>query len=328
MHARSGPRGLAVTLLATLAFAACESGQEGVQFIRVASGPAGGAWYPVGAKIAQVLEQEIPEISTSSMPGGSETNIMDVNRGNAELAFAYGTAAFDAIRGVGQFPEPQENVLHFATLYPAALQTAVPRASSIQSYGDLGDKNISPGMAGWSGTGIVQEILGAYGITFESVREAGGVIHHVDFADSGALMKDRHIDAFMAVAGVPLASIIDLNFQPGIRLLPLERDKVDQILDYNPALIEMVIPRDAYQGLTEDVPTVGVATTLVVHKDLPDELVYRMAKVFWESHAQFLEIAPSWEGVRLEDALLAVAIPVHPGAQRFYDEVGVTARAR
>src|SRR5690606_25263549 len=120
------------------------------------------------------------------------------------------------------------DVRHFATLYPAALQTAVPRNSSIRSYGELGDKSISPGMAGWSGTGIVREILSTYGITFESVRERGGIIHHVDFADSGALMKDRHIDAFMAVAGVPVAAMVDLNFQPGIRLLSLERDKLEQ----------------------------------------------------------------------------------------------------
>jgi len=314
--------------LATLALVGCDVKQDGVRFVRVASGPAGGAWYPVGAKIAHVLGDGISEISTSSMPGGSETNIMDVNRGNAEIAFAYSSAVYDAARGVGQFTEPQANVVHFATLYPAALQTAVPRRSNVYSYGDLGDKNISPGMAGWSGTGIVREILSAYGISFESVRQSGGAVHYVDFADSGALMKDRHIDAFMAVAGVPLAAILDLNFQPGVRLLPIETDKLEQILDYNPALIEMVIPKEAYDGLTEDVPTVGVPTTLVIHKDLPEDLVYQMTKIFWESHAQFLEIAPSWQGVRLEDALLAVVIPVHPGAQRYYDEVGVRAKAR
>jgi len=314
--------------LATAALGGCELRSEGVSFVRVASGPAGGAWYPLGAKIAQVLGSEIDEIATSSMPGGGEANIMDVNRGNAEMAFTYSSAAYDAYEGRGQFPGPQTNVVHFATLYPAVLQTVVRRRSDVNSYGDLVGKSISPGKVGMSGTVIAEEVLAAYGITMQSVRENGGVVHHVDYSDSGALMKDGHIEAFMAVAGVPLSSMLELNFQPGVRFLGVEREKMDQILATNPALIETVIPKEAYEGLEADVPTIGVATVMVVHKDLPDDLVYQMAKTFWESHAQFAEVSPVWNDVRLEDALMAVAIPVHPGAQRYYDEMGVTARRR
>jgi hypothetical protein len=296
--------------------------------MRLASGPAGGAWYPLGAKIAQVLGAEIPEIATSSMPGSGEANIMDVNRGSAEIAFTYSSSAYDGYMGRGQFTEPQANVRHFATLYPAALQTAVRRRSDINSYEDLAAKSISPGQVGMTGTVIAEEVLSAYGISFETVRRQGGAIHHVDYADSGALMKDGHVEAFMAVAGVPLSSMLELNFQPGIRLLGVEPDKMSRILASNPALIETVIPKEAYEGLTADVPTIGVATVMVIHKDVPEDLVYQMAKVFWESHAQFLEVSPVWKDVHLENALLAVAIPVHPGAQRFYDEMGITQKSR
>jgi TRAP transporter TAXI family solute receptor len=89
-----------------------------------------------------------------------------------------------------------------------------------------------------------------------------------------------------------------------------------------------VIPGGAYEGQSAAVPTIGVATVMVIHKDVPEELVYQMAKVFWESHEQFLEVSPVWKDVRLDDALVAVTIPVHPGAQRFYDEMGVTQKGR
>jgi hypothetical protein len=317
-----------VAVLAAATLSGCELRSEGITFVRIASGPAGGAWYPLGAKIAQVLGAEIPDISTSSMPGSGEANLREVDRGSAEIAFTYSSSAYDAYEGRGQFTEPLTDLRHLATLYPAALQTAVRRGSDVDSYEDLAGRSLSPGQVGMTGTVIAQEVLSAYGVTFEAVREAGGAIHHVDYADSGALMKDGHIDAFMAVAGVPLSSMLELNFQPGIRLLGVEPDRMAQILASNPALIGTVIPKEAYAGLTEDVPTIGVATVMVVHKDLPDDLVYEMAKVFWENQAQFLEVSPVWQDVHLEDALLAVAIPVHPGAQRFYDEMGVTQTPR
>lgn len=313
---------LVALTLAVTAFAGCEARTD-VAFVRLASGPAGGAWYPLGAKIAQVLGDAIPEIATSNLPGGGEANVMDVHRGVAEVAFTYSSAAYDGYRGAGAFPGPQDNVRHFATLYPAALQTAVRRNSPVNSYADLAARNISPGAVGMSGTVIAEQVMAAYGVTLESVRQAGGAVHHVDYADSGALMKDGHIDAFMAVAGVPLSSMMDLNFQPGIRLLSVESDRMAQILASNPALIETVIPAGSYEGQTEDVPTIGVATVMIVHKDLPDDVVYEMAKVFWENHAQFAEVSPVWNDVHREDALKAAAIPVHPGAQRYYDEVGV-----
>jgi uncharacterized protein len=325
---KNGFGGAALALLAVATLSGCELRSEGVTFVRLASGPAGGAWYPLGAKIAQVLGTEIAEVSTSSMPGSGEANLRDVNRRNAEIAFTYSSSAYDAYQGRGQFTEPQTDIRHFATLYPAALQTAVRQRSAIGSYDDLAGRSISPGQVGMTGTVIAEEVLSAYGVTFDAVRRGGGAIHHVDYADSGALMKDGHIDAFMAVAGVPLSSMLELNFQPGIRFLGVEPDRMERILASNPALIETVIPKEAYDGLTEDVPTIGVATVMVVHKDLPDDLVYEMVKVFWENQAQFLEVSPVWQDVHLEDALLAVAIPVHPGAQRFYDEMGITQKRR
>jgi uncharacterized protein len=330
MLGKSGTRRLTtVLLLLTVSIAAgCEPRSQGVTFIRVGSGPAGGNWYPLGAKIAQLLEAGIDSVSTSSLPGGGETNVMDVNRGNAELAFTYSSAAYAGYEGRGHYPEPQTNIRHFATLYPATLQAAVPASSDIDSYADLGSRNLSPGQIGLTSTLIAQEVLATYGITFESVRQSGGTVHHVDFADSGALLKDGHVDAFLGVTSVPQASFMELTFQPGIRFLSIEPEKVEQILTANPSLIASSIPEGSYPGVDADILTVGAVTTMVVNKDLPDELVYRMTKVFWESHAELLSVTPSWEEVRLEDALRAVTIPVHPGAQRYYDEHGVVPKVR
>lgn len=315
----------AVLVLAGLAvLAGCDLRSEPRTRVRVVSGPAGGAWQPLGDGIAKLLGDAIPEIEMVSLPGSGETNLTELNLGRAEIAFTYSSSAYDGFTGRRPFGEPLPNLRYFATLYPTVLQTAVRRRSNILSYSDLATKGISPGQLGLTGTVLAEEVLAAYGLSFESVKRRGGAVHHVDYADSGTLMKDGYIEAFIALADVPLSSMVELNFHPGIRLLAIEPDKLSKILGENPAVVSATIPKDAYDGLSADVPTIGVMASLVVHKDLPDELVYRMAKVFWESQARLAEAPPAWKRVRVEDALLAAAIPVHPGAQRFYDEVGVT----
>ena len=97
------------------------------------------------------------------------------------------------------------------------------------------------------------------------------------------------------------------------------------IIAANPGYIEGTMPAGVYQSVTEDLNSLGIVVNMVVHKDLPDDLVYNMCKTFWENHGTFAEVKSVWNRVKQEDALNGVAIPVHPGAQKCYDELGVTA---
>ena len=305
----------ALTLAASLASADT--------FVRMVSGPSGGSWYPLGAKIMQVLGSEIKGISTSNGPGGGASNLRDVSSGNAEIGWSYGHTVYNGYVGRAEFKRAQKNIRFFATLYPAGFQVAVPKNSSIRSFADMKNKNISPGKAGWTGTAFANSVLEAYGLSFDKIQQNGGTIHYVDYSDSVALMKDGHIDVFMAVTSVPQASFIDLNFKPGIRFIGIEPPMMQKILADNPGFIQTVIPKTAYEGLTGDVPILGAVTVMVVNKDLPDDLVYNMCKVFWANHSTFAEVKKIWNKVALKDALIGAAIPVHPGAERCYKELGV-----
>lgn len=296
---------------------------DGRPFVRLVSGPAGGTWYPLGAKLSQVFARDLPEALTSSGPGGGIENVRDVNQRNAELGFSVSDAVYSGFRGLDKFRHPQSNVRHFATAYTNVFQIAVPRKSSIRSIADLKDRNISPGKAGWSGTAFAQAVFKAYGITFDSIKRNGGAVHHVDYSDSVALMKDGHIDAFLPLASVPQSSLMELDFEPGIRLLSIGERELEQVLATIPGSARFVIPKDAYEGLEHDVQTVGIPVVLIVHKDVPDELVYRLVKSFWERGPELTEVSPVWKTVKLENALVAATAPVHPGAQRYYEERGV-----
>ena len=292
-------------------------------FVRMVSGPAGGSWYPLGAKMMQVMQSEIKGIATSNGPGGGVGNIKDVSEGNAEIGWSYGHTAYNGYVGRGKFDRPYKNIAFFATLYPGIVQTAVPKNSSIKSFTDFAGKNISPGKTGWTGTAFAETVLKGYDLDFDKIRKAGGTVHHVDYNDSVALMKDGHIDVFLAVTSMPQASFIDLNFKPGIKLIGIDQDVMKKVIANNPGTYATVIPKGTYEGMDADVPTLATATVMVVRADLPEDLVYNMCKVFWKEHDTFTAVKKIWKDVKLADALKAAAIPVHPGAARCYKELGV-----
>ena len=313
---------LAITGVAALALTATAASAD--QFVRMVSGPSGGSWYPLGAKIMQVMEENIDGIATSNTSGGGISNVLSVNGGDAEVGFSYAHTTANGFNGVGKFSKKQPDVRHFATLYGSMFQVAVRADSDIKTFADMKGANISPGKAKWTGTAFAESILNHYGITFEDIKANGGTVHHVNYTESVALMKDGHIDVFMAATNMPQASMLELEQSPGIRFIGLPKEDQQAIIAANPGYIEGIMPAGVYQAVTEDLNSLGIVVNMVVHKDLPDDLVYNMCKVFWANHATFAEVKSVWNRVKKEDALSGVAIPVHPGAQKCYDELGVT----
>ena len=292
-------------------------------FVRMVSGPSGGSWYPLGAKIMQVMDEKIDGISTSNTSGGGISNVLAVNGGDAEIGWSYAHTTANGFNGVGGFSKPQPDVRHFATLYGSMFQVAVREDSDIQSFADMKDKNISPGKAKWTGTAFAESVLNHFGITFEDIKANGGTVHHVDYTESVALMKDGHIDVFMAATNMPQASFIELEQSPGIRFIGLSKEDQEAIIAANPGYIPGTMPAGVYDSVKEDINSLGIVVNMVVHKDLPDELVYNMCKVLWENHETFAEVKSVWNNVKLENALDGAAIPVHPGAEKCYKELGV-----
>ena len=310
--------------VATLALALSAPLAQADQFVRMVSGPSGGSWYPLGAKIMQVMEENIDGIATSNTSGGGISNVLSVNGGDAEIGFSYAHTTANGFNGVGKFSKKQPEVRHFATLYGSMFQVAVRADSDIKTFADMKDKNISPGKAKWTGTAFAESILKHYGISFEDIKANGGTVHHVNYTESVALMKDGHIDVYMAATNMPQASFLELEQSPGIRFIGLPKEDQQAIIAANPGYIEGTMPAGVYQSIEEDLNSLGIVVNMVVHKDLPEDLVYNMCKVFWANHGTFAEVKSVWNRVEQAKALDGVAIPVHPGAEKCYAELGVT----
>ena len=293
------------------------------QFLRMVSGPAGGSWYPLGAKIMQTMQAKIKGTATSNTSGGGISNVLSVNGGDAEIGWSYAHTIANGYAGKGKFKKPTKDIRYFATLYPATFQVAVRADSKIKTFEDMKDANISPGKPKWTGTAFCESIFKEYGFDFNTIKKNGGVVHSVGYTESVALMKDGQADVFMAATSVPQASFIELENSPGIRFIGLPKDRIDNIVKNNPGYIYGNIPASAYKSLDKDVPSLGIVTSMIVHKDLSDEMVYKMTKVFWDNHGTFAEVKSIWKKVKFADALNGAAVPVHPGAAKYYKEKGL-----
>jgi len=295
-----------------------------VKFIRMVSGPEGGSWYPLGSSMMNIVEQNVSGVSTKNGPGGGVGNCKDVQAGRADLGWSYTHTAFNAFNGKGKFKKKHDKLRHLMSLYPGVFQIAVPKKSDITDIGQLADKRIVPGKVGFTGTAIAEIVLKAYGMTFKSIKEKGGTVSYVGYADSSALMKDGHSDCYMAVTSCPQATLIDLNFRPGIRFLSIDDAHIKKIKEIEPGLMPTIIPKTAYKGLTADVQTVGTVTNIIVSADLSDDLVYQIVKSIYAGFPELAKIKK--KAISDSDpkkALQGNAIPVHPGAMKYYKEMGI-----
>jgi len=295
-----------------------------VKFVRMVSGPEGGSWYPLGSGMMKIVEQNVPGISTKNGPGGGVGNCKDVQAGRADLGWSYTHTSFNAFNGKGKFKKKHDKLRHLMSLYPGVFQIAVPKKSDITDIGQLADKRIVPGKVGFTGTAIAEIVLKAYGMTFKSIKKKGGTVSYVGYADSSALMKDGHSDSFIAVTSCPQATLIDLNFRPGIRFLSIDDAHLKKVKEIEPGLMPTIIPKTAYKGLTADVQTVGTVTNIIVSADLSDDLVYQIVKSIYAGFPELAKIKK--KAISESDpkkALQGNNIPVHPGAMKYYKEMGI-----
>ena len=314
-----------LVIAAVVALAACLVAppvQAEQKFLRMFSGPEGGSWYPLGSAMMSIIEKQM-KISSSNGPGGGVGNCKAVNAGRADIGWSYTHTAYNAYEGRGKFTKKNTNLRHLMSLYPGVFQMAAPASSKIMSPADLKDKRIVPGKIGFSGTVIAENVLKAYGLTFDSIKKNGGSVSYVGYSDSAALMKDGHSDCYMAVTSCPQATIIDLMFQPGIRFLPVDDAHMKKILSLEPGLMATVIPKTAYKGLAADVPAVGTVTCLVINKDVSDEVAYNIVKTLYAAWPEMAKVKKAAiEASKPENAAMGARIPIHPGALKYYKEKG------
>ncbi len=310
--------GLTVSLGAALASGAALAQQQ--QFINVLTGGQSGVYYPVGVALSQIFGKDIPNVrSTAQVTKASAENLNLLQAGRGELAIALGDAVSDAWKGDAEagFPKKLDKLRGLSGTYNNYIQIVASADSGIKSLADLKGKRVSVGAAK-SGTELnARAIFRGAGMTYADMAK----VEYLGFGESVELMKNRQLDATLQSAGLGVASIRDLSTSIKIVVIPVPADVVAKVGDaaYQPA----VIPANTYTGQTEAIPTASITNFLVTHSDVSDDMAYRMAKAMFDNIDTLYAAHNAAKAIKRENAIKGMPIPLHPGAEKYYREVGL-----
>lgn len=300
---------------------------ENPEFLEVFSGSLGGSWYVVGSEAAAVLEENIPGMTARVAPGGGSANPTTIQSKDGMLGFAYTGVAYEAYMGEGSYTEAHSDLCHVISLYSMPfLWVALRENDDIQTAYDLYNKRISPGRTGQTGLAIANASLAAHDINIDDVTNNGGTVSLLGDSERLSMLRDRNLDAVSGLLPLDHSELQSLSINPGIKLISLDPDRIPILQQAIPGLEAIEIAPgtfDEYQ--TETITTVAAVTAIICNKDLDEDLVYSITKAIYENAARFDQYYGAENSVIVSNPLAGCDpdFPIHPGALKFYQEIGL-----
>jgi TRAP transporter TAXI family solute receptor len=314
-----------LTLGTALALAGAAHSQEKYS-LSIATGGTGGVYYPLGGGLANLLSKYVPGLqATAEVTGGSVDNLKLIASGKPYIAFSMADAGQDAYRGEDKFKGTKVPLRTLMVLYPNRMHVVTIDGIGITKIADLKGKRVSTGSPGSATEVMGFRVIEAAGLDKDRdmTRERLGV------AESVNAIKDRKIDAFFWVGGLPTAAVTDLANTPGIKIKMVDHADTVAAMNkkYGPLYIQDVIPKATYRGMDTDNKQATVWNILVSHEKLSDQVAYNVVKTIFDKRDDLIAVHKEAENFRLENQKAAASpIPFHPGAAKYFAERGVKLR--
>ena len=307
---------LKYTVAATMMAAALPAS---AQQLSIATGGTGGVYYPIGGGFAEMINNHIDGAqATAEVTGASVENMGLIMRGDADLALVLADTAYQAYTGTGDFDGRQiENTRALASVYPNAVQLVTLAESDIQSIADLAGKRVSVGAPG-SGTELnARALLEANGVNYEDFTP-----QRLNFNETADAIRDGDIDAGFWSVGPPTSSILNLAATRDIRLIGLSDEEIANAQEVEAVLAPYELAAGMYDGMDEAVQTIGIPNVLVVNADMDEELAYQLTQLLFENTDELIAVHPAANDPTIECTMSSTPVPLHPGALRYFEEVG------
>jgi uncharacterized protein len=311
-----------VALGAALAFSGGSFAQEKYN-LSIATGGTGGVYYPIGGGLANILSKYVPGMqATAEVTGGSIDNLKLIATGKPYIAFSMADAGQDAYRGEDKFKGTKVPLRTLMILYPNRMHVVTIEGTGITKISDLKGRRVSTGSPGSATEVMGFRVIEAAGLDKDRdmTRERLGV------AESVNAIKDRKIDAFFWVGGLPTAAVTDLANTPGIKIKMIDHANTVAAMNkkYGQLYSEDVIPKTTYKGMDADNKQATVWNILVSNENLSDQTAYNIVKTIFDHKADLVAVHKESENFLLENQKAAASpIPFHPGAVKYFTERGV-----
>lgn len=288
-------------------------------FVTIATGGTSGVYYPLGAGFGTILEDELGIDASVQATQASVENVNLILEDRVEIALITGDTAYQAFEGEGPFEDegPKEDLRSVAALYPNFLHIVTTEESGIETFEDLKGKKVSVGAPN-SGTELAaQVLLEGHDMSYDDITP-----DYLSFAESVDQIKNGLVDAAILSSGIPNSGIMDLDTTHGIKLISIEDDAMEYLTENYSYLSETAIPGGSY-SVEEDVPALAITNAMIASKDLTEDEVYHITKAIFENLDVLRETHSAAEDIDVSIATDGLSIPLHPGAEKFYEEEGV-----
>ncbi|MEJ5301339.1 MAG: TAXI family TRAP transporter solute-binding subunit [Thermodesulforhabdaceae bacterium] len=312
-------------LLGTVAGAA--ENQPKTKFITIGTGGITGVYYPTGGAICQMLNKKKDTYGircTVESTGGSVFNINAVLAGDIDFGIAQSDRQYQALQGLAEWKEkgPQKDLRAVFSLHSEAVTLVAAEDAGIKTVADLKGKRVNIGNPGSGQLQNSIDILTAAGINWEKDIKA----EQAKASEAPSLLQDGRIDAFFYTVGHPSGAIKEATAGARkCRIVSVENSVMEAVIKQFPYYSKTVIPASMYPGAAnkEDAVTLGVKATIVTSAKTPDDVVYALVKEVFDNFDEFKNLHPAYAELTKEKMLEGLSAPIHPGALKYYKEVGL-----
>lgn len=294
----------------------------GPQDLVMGTGSSGGTYFALGGAMATAMNAKLADaqISISAQASGASVENMNlINLGEMDLGISMNNVAADAHAGTGAFTAPVTNVKAIGVVYNEVYQIVANAKTGAKNVEDLKGLKIAIGPAGSGTLGLSQKVFTAAGIDPNKDIQP----QSDSFGDAATKMQDGHIDAACNVLAVPAASIQEMTTSMELAYINISDEILAAIQADAPYFTRKVIPAGTYNGQTEDCNTITCKAALYCRADMDEETVYQITKAFYESGDQIAAAHATGKEVQLEGCLDGITTPIHPGAARYFAEMGI-----
>lgn len=284
--------------------------------LSMVSGPTGGTFLTVAAGAAEIYSKN--GLAVDALNGGGAQNIISVSTGQADLGITYLTTLPLALEGKGDFTEKFDNVSVLYAIAPNLEQICVLSETGITTIPELKGQKFGGSLIGQGSQIILNEVLSVYGMSEDDMIMTRG-----SQTECAELIKDKQVVAWGACTGCPSATVMDISTAREVTFLGMTDEELDKLIEINPGYVKSVIPAGTYNGQDKDVQVACSYTVMIVNNDMDEELAYWMTKTMVENVAAYQAVHGSLANFSAEMMVDVGDMPLHPGAIRYYKEIGV-----
>jgi TRAP transporter TAXI family solute receptor len=285
--------------------------------LTLATASPGGVYYVYGAALAKILTGKLGIPVNPLSTQGTIHNVKLVDSGGAQLGMTTTGIALQGWNGTGDWTDGKKyrTMRALFPMYDTPLQAVVLRRSGITTFAQLDKKRVGVGPKAGTGGTYVPAILKVLGISAQ--------IRYGAFDDAATNLSAGDIDAFVTTVGAPASAFQSMVAKEPVTLLTLSSEQMEAIRKAMPELSPSKIAAGTYRSLDKDYVTVGMFNFTIGRADLPDDLVYQLIKAVFGNQPRLVEAFSGASETIPQNADKDTFLPFHPGAVRYYREIGI-----